>query len=502
MHAPLVALRSSLVASGVLDAPWNPYQGLPLPLQLLLVVLLGLALIAFVVVSVLVVRAVRELRRQRGAVADGREQDFLWVYLVPALDEEVTIADSVGRILEVEATNRVMLVIDDGSGDRTPEILAELQTRTPDLQVLRRELPNAQHGKSAALDDAWRYLHEHVLPQAAYRHWSTDRIIVGVVDADGRVASDSPRVLAGEFGDEGVGGVQSLVRIYNRGHILTWAQHLEFAITAFVYQLGRSQWGTANMGGNGQYMRLAALDDLVVEDGLPTGIERGPWRDRLTEDQDIGVRMMRAGWRGAQTVLTTVDQQGVTNVRRLLRQRIRWAQGAWQTMPALGSVHELRSPLISRLGHLLYLLSPALQTVMGVGFVAALAMLLVGDVAWLGSSPAFVVTFVIITLGPVYAALVIVAPGGAFRALVALAYLPLYLAYTWLIWPAFTVGLLRELLGVQGWAKTAREPLDANLAGETADAAAVAVGTAVITAITAATTIVGASQHEHRKRAA
>ncbi|WP_405216951.1 glycosyltransferase [Agrococcus sp. Ld7] len=500
MHAPLVAVRSSQFTSGILDAPWNPYQGLPLPLQLLLVVLLGLAVIGFVVVSVLIVQGVRERRRQRRAVADAQEQEFLWVYLVPALDEEVTIADSVGRILDVEATNRVMLVIDDGSGDRTPEILADLQTRTPGLQVLRRELPNAQHGKSAALDDAWRYLHEHVLEQRAYRHWSTDRIIVGIVDADGRVAADSPRVLAGAFADERIGGVQSLVRIYNRGHILTWAQHLEFAITAFVYQLGRSRWGTANMGGNGQYMRLAALDDLVVEDSLPTGIERGPWRDRLTEDQDIGVRMMRAGWHGSQTVLTTVDQQGVTDVRRLLRQRIRWAQGAWQTVPTLRSGRELRSALASRIDHLLYLLAPALQTVMGAGFIAALAMLLVGNVAWLGSSPAFIVLFTVISIGPVYAALVVVAPGGAWSPLVALAYLPVYLAYTWLIWPAFTVGLVRELLGVHGWAKTAREPLDANLAGETADAAAIAVGTAVITAITA--TIVDGSHRERHKRAA
>ena len=39
-----------------------------------------------------------------------------------------------------------------------------------------------------------------------------------IVDADGRLAPDAPRYAAAHFADERVGGVQSLVRIYNRDH--------------------------------------------------------------------------------------------------------------------------------------------------------------------------------------------------------------------------------------------------------------------------------------------
>ena len=39
--------------------------------------------------------------------------ELLWVVMVPALDEEVTIADSVGRLDALEAAHRVVLVIDD-----------------------------------------------------------------------------------------------------------------------------------------------------------------------------------------------------------------------------------------------------------------------------------------------------------------------------------------------------------------------------------------------------
>ena len=43
------------------------------------------------------------------------------------------------------------------------------------------------------------------------------QVIVVVVDADGRLDPDAPRFVAPHFAeDERLGGVQSLVRIYNR----------------------------------------------------------------------------------------------------------------------------------------------------------------------------------------------------------------------------------------------------------------------------------------------
>ena len=46
------------------------------------------------------------------------------------------------------------------------------------------------------------------------------------------------------------------------------------------------------MGGNGQFNRLAALDSIADADA------GGPWRNQLTEDQDLGLRLIAAGWRG------------------------------------------------------------------------------------------------------------------------------------------------------------------------------------------------------------
>ncbi|HEV7399365.1 MAG TPA: hypothetical protein VGN84_03750 [Solirubrobacterales bacterium] len=63
---------------------------------------------------------------------------------------------------------------------------------------------------------------------------------VVIVDADGRLDADAPRFAAARFeSDPAVGGVRSLVRIYNRRHFLTWLQDLEFSVYGYLFQAGR-----------------------------------------------------------------------------------------------------------------------------------------------------------------------------------------------------------------------------------------------------------------------
>ena len=88
-------------------------------------------------------------RRALGSGSDPDEDardKFLWVFLVPALNEEVTIADSVSRLLAVEARNKAILVIDDGSTDGTAAVLDAFDT--PELEVLHRVAPRARQGEA------------------------------------------------------------------------------------------------------------------------------------------------------------------------------------------------------------------------------------------------------------------------------------------------------------------------------------------------------------------
>ena len=108
----------------------------PIEVRVLFFIVLVIAVSAFISVVTLAVMAARarHVRKHDHPAGAVSESDFLWVFMVPALNEEVTIADSVGRLLQTQATNRVIFAINDGSDDRTAEVLESLAT--DDLHVL------------------------------------------------------------------------------------------------------------------------------------------------------------------------------------------------------------------------------------------------------------------------------------------------------------------------------------------------------------------------------
>ncbi len=172
--------------------------------------------------------------------------------------------------------------------------------------------------------------------------------------------------------------MQSLVRIYNRHHLLTWFQDIESSIFGRLFQVGRNRWGTAGMGGNGQYNRLAALasiDTAQQPDEDRQIASRGPWRDRLTEDQDLGLRLMVAGWSCRQDNRASIEQVA-------------------------------------------YLLMPVFQSIVGASLIGAAYLAVTGTTVFGGS-------------------------------------------LWWLLWPVLVRSVGRQLVGMEAWAKTGREQLDA-----------------------------------------
>ncbi|MCB0831380.1 MAG: glycosyltransferase, partial [Solirubrobacterales bacterium] len=233
----------------LIAAEWLPFQGLDPFFQALFMITFLIVVAMFFWTIVLFFRGVRSTREMvhRDEV---NPELFEWVFLVPALNEEVTIADSVSRLEALEIRRKRIVVINDGSDDRTAEILAE---RTdPDLYVVERKPPEARQGKAAALNFAFHEVTSRF-------KFNPETTIFCVVDADGRIAPDSLPFVAQHFMESEVGGVQTLVRIYNRHQVLTWFQDLEFSIYGHLFQAGRNKWGTAGMGGNGQYNRMDAL---------------------------------------------------------------------------------------------------------------------------------------------------------------------------------------------------------------------------------------------------
>jgi len=379
---------------------------------------------------------------------------------VPALDEEVTIRDSVSRLAGLDLAHRVIVAIDDGSTDATPAVLAELETTEPDLAILRRHPPQARQGKGAALNAAWRFVHRQVLTTGPYAGWNPDRVIIAIVDADGRLHPDAPAAVARHFADPAVGGVQSQVRVYNRYGFLTWCQDVEFAIYGRLFQLARSPWGTAGMGGNGQFNRLSALDELAGA--------TGPWGDTLTEDLDLGLRLIAAGWRNRHEARVGVDQQGLNNLRRLLRQRTRWAQGTLQALTNLPAVLRAEVSPIARADLVFQLSLPIIQLMVSVGLVAGVFVYLLADVPFWNGATWLVFLFFGLTFGSAALGLICRAP--VITTVVVLRAIVLSMPYSWYAWvivPALVNAVYREVTAQRTWAKTAREPMRLASEGKT-----------------------------------
>ncbi|MGI8808839.1 MAG: glycosyltransferase [Acidimicrobiales bacterium] len=353
---------------------------------------------------------------RRRPTEPGDEGAFRWHFIVPCLDEQGVIADTVKRLMRTFPTAQVWCV-DDASTDATPLVLARLARRYRRLHVVARRLPDARCGKGPALNAGWSALRASVPPGT-----DTSRVIVGVVDADGRLDPGCLAMIAGPsfFGSSEVGAVQVKVRITEShdeapnldepaghrvgglGRLLVRLQDVEFACVIAAMQTLRRHVGTVGMGGNGQFTRLSVLDTIASEHGTP-------WHGALLEDFELGLHVLLCGSRTEYCHDTSVTQQGLSSAGQLIRQRSRWAQGSMQCFRYLLPI--LRSPRVSGAGAFeiaYFLLLPWLQLVGSVIYLVCGAIVVGyaatfpgGLLAWLGSGAwALVPLFVCFGLGP------------------------------------------------------------------------------------------------------
>ena len=289
------------------------------------------------------------------AAADG----FLFTFVVPALNEARVIEHTLDRLLSLPVRHCLVLVIDDGSDDGTGYLVES--HHDPRVRLLRREFPDARRGKGAALNAGFHRLLQEV------GSWPADKVIVGIMDADGRLDPEAPDRAAEYFADADVGAVQVGVRISNReDSVLARLQDMEFVTYTDVFQSARDVWGVAGLGGNGQFVRLAAHLDLAP----------APWTDGLTEDLEQGLRLICAGWRTRYRGDVAVHQQGLVSARRLLRQRSRWFQGhlqAWRQIPGI-----IRRAPLRTVPHLLHILMVPVLVLVNVAMLTSLLTMLTG----------------------------------------------------------------------------------------------------------------------------
>ncbi len=236
----------------------------------------------------------------------GEDVSHFFSLLIPAHNEESVLGETLETVLNLDYPSELfeVVVINDGSVDQTERIARRFQKKYSNLKILTIPINNGGQGKSSALNVgfadfllAWRGI--EIKP----RH----RWVIGVFDSDAIPKSDMLKKVSFQFNDLTVGGVQTLVRIKNaKTSFLARLQDIEFLAFARVIQFARTNYsGSVALGGNGQFVRAPALDSVALKK------QKEYWsRDSLTEDLDLGVRLLIKKWKNVFIDSTFVSQEG------------------------------------------------------------------------------------------------------------------------------------------------------------------------------------------------
>lgn len=384
-------------------------------------------------------------RTKKPVLAFGDEPE-MFVFLVPALNEELVIESTVTSLLAASGDRGRVMIIDDGSTDGTADIVRPYLSDT--VWLHQRAAPNAKVGKGAALNDAYRQVRSRVLTEGIDPH----AVVLCIVDADGRLESDVLDHVAPYFRGARVGACQLLVRIRNRHRLLCRFQDYEFLVFSSLTQTAREKIGSVGLGGNGQFTRLSAL----------MGLGDAPWTDCLTEDLDLGVRLAINGWENRFCGESFVDQQGLTNLRLLLRQRTRWAHGHFQCWTLIPRIIGSQMPTTTVLDMCYYLVAPALVLVGSMMFTGMFAWFLWAVISapefWLSLyGLVFAATVYLLSFGPaIFLAYVYWKRSGDLSLPFAILLGHLLAAYNFVWYVAEWRALGRIATGRTGWTKTAR----------------------------------------------
>ena len=226
--------------------------------------------------------------------------------LVPAFNEEKVIVRTIRSVLHSDYKNLRVIVIDDGSKDRTAEVAREAYTA--EIAAGRvTVLSKANGGKAAALNVGL----EH-----------TDEEIYVGIDADTVIAPDAVSKLIPHFEDERIGAVAGNARVGNRLNLWTRWQALEY-ITSQNFE-----------------RRALALFHVVTV--VPGAI--GAWRTKavkaaggyplntVAEDADLTMNLLEQGLRVDYEDRSLAYTEAPIDARGLMRQRFRWSFGILQAV--------------------------------------------------------------------------------------------------------------------------------------------------------------------------
>lgn len=241
--------------------------------------------------------------RKRDEIHFGESYKPFVSVVVPAFNEEKVISRTIESLLNSDYENFEIIVVDDGSTDKTFEIASEQFGNHEKVWLYRKE--NA--GKAEALNFGWQR--------------AEGKVIVAL-DADTIFKPNTISELVKRFADEKIGAVAGNAKVGNRINLVTKWQALEYVTSQ-----------------NFDRRAFSLLNCITV---VPGSV--GAWRkeilektggfskDTLAEDQDLTIQVRKLGYEIGYTENAIGLTEAPDTLRGLAKQRFRWSYGTLQCL--------------------------------------------------------------------------------------------------------------------------------------------------------------------------
>ncbi len=240
-------------------------------------------------------------RFRRGPKADFAEPISV---VMAAYNEEKVIAETLRTLLATDYKGEIeVVVVDDGSGDRTTAEIERVAGNEPRVRLLRQD----NRGKARALQ----------------RGLATARNgIVIFIDADTQCQRDTlPRLLE-PFADARIGAVSGHAKVGNLRTFIARCQALEYTCGFNLDRRAYNRWKCITVvPGAISAVRKDAIDQAG---GLSL--------QTLAEDTDLTLSLHRHRQRIVYVPDAIAWTEAPESVRTLARQRFRWAYGTLQCL--------------------------------------------------------------------------------------------------------------------------------------------------------------------------
>ena len=223
--------------------------------------------------------------------------------IIPAYNEEKLIERTIKNVLDSNYDSRKLEIIcvDDGSTDRTREIVKKLGEKHKNIKLVKGE----HKGKSAALD-------------LGVENASND--IIMSVDADTVIGKEFIPEIVAPFADEKVGATNGMAFISEPKRVIEHFQNVEY----YFNNLIRNSFSKALDNGIWFFGAAACFRKSALQ-------KAGEFsKEVLTEDMDISLRIFEQGYKVLTVENAHYHTRAEQNIIGLFKQRMRWFFGGLQ----------------------------------------------------------------------------------------------------------------------------------------------------------------------------